>query len=99
MAKKSLGNKRGRKSAPRAILPVWERGYMSHVYWLGKQKLGRVWIQPADFDGKKYAWQSFTKTAVAATLAEAKRAVEAVARAERKQLSLFDDNVYFEGLS
>ena len=99
MAKKSLGKKRGRKGALRAVVPVWERGYMSHVYWLGKQKLGRVWIQAAYFDGKKYAWQSFTKTAVAATLAEAKRAVEAVARAERKQLSLFDDNVYFEGLS
>ncbi len=98
MAKKSLATN-GRKRAPRAAVPVWERGYMSHVYWLGKQKLGRVWIQPTDLDGKKYAWQSFTKTAVAATLAEAKRAVEAVARAERKQLSLFDDNVYFEGMS
>ena len=71
---------------------------MSHVYWLGPRKLGRVWIQVPDHDGKKYAWQAYTKTAVAATLAEAKRAVEAVARAERKQLSLFDDNVYFEGV-
>lgn len=98
MAKKSPTAGRP-KRAPRAILPVWERGYMSHVYWLGKQKLGRVWIPRADLDGKKYAWQSFTKTAVAPTLAEAKRAVEAVARAERKQLSLFDDNVYFEGMT
>ena len=98
MAKKSLPAK-GRNRVARASVPQWERGYMSHVYWLGSRKLGRVWIQPADVDGKKYAWQAFTKTAVAATLAEAKRAVEAVARAERKQLSLFDDNVYFEGMS
>ena len=72
---------------------------MSHVYWLGPRKLGRVWIEAPDLDGKKYAWQAYTKTAVAATLSEAKRAVEAVARSERKQLSLFDDNIYFEGLS
>ncbi len=97
MAKKSAA-KKGRRSVARASVPEWERGYKSHVYWLGKRKLGRVWLQPADFDGNKYAWQAFTKTAVAATLAEAKRAVEFVARAERKQLSLFDDNVYFEGL-
>ena len=87
----------GRKRVVRASVPQWERGYKSHVYWLGKRKLGRVWLQPADFDGNKYAWQAFTKTAVAATLVEAKRAVEFVARAERRQLSLFDDNVYFEG--
>ena len=98
MANKSHSTGR-RKRAARAIVAVWERGYKCHVYWLGKRKVGRVWIQAADWDGNKYAWQSFTKTAVAATLAEAKRAVEAVAHAQRKQLSLFDDNVYFEGLA
>jgi hypothetical protein len=98
MPKKSRAIVR-RSAAARATIPVWERGYLSHVYWLGKRKLGRVWIQAADADGRKYVWQSFTKTDVAATLPQAKRAVEAVARAERKQLSLFDDNVYFEGLS
>ena len=91
--------KKGRKRIARASVPKWERGYKSHVFWLGARKLGRVWLQPEDADGKKYAWQAFTKTAVAATLNEAKRAVEAVARMERKQLSLFDDNVYFEGMS
>lgn len=96
---KTSAAKKGRKHVARASVPQWERGYKSHVYWLGGRKLGRVWLQPADLDGKKYAWQAYTKTAVAATLAEAKRAVEFVARAERRQLSLFDDNVYFEGLS
>lgn len=96
---KTSAAKKGRKHVARASVPQWERGYKSHVYWLGARKLGRVWLQPADVDGKKYAWQAYTKTAVAATLAEAKRAVEFVARAERRQLSLFDDNVYFAGLS
>ena len=91
--------KKGRKRVVRASVPKWERGYKSHVFWLGPRKLGRVWLQPGDADGKKYAWLAFTKTAVAATLNEAKRAVEAVARMERKQLSLFDNNVYFEGMS
>lgn len=89
---------RGKRIA-RASVPKWERGYMGHVYWLGAKKLGRVWIDDDRADGKKYAWQSFTKTSVAASLLEAKRTVEAVARAERKQLSLFDDNVYIEGMS
>ena len=96
---KAPAAKKGRKRVARASVPQWERGYKSHVYWLGARKLGRVWLQPADVDGQKYAWQAYTKTAVAATLAEAKRAVEFVARAERRQLRLFDDNVYFEGLS
>ncbi len=98
MPKTTVGEK-GRKRGTRASVPQWERGYMSHVYWLGPRKLGRVWIQEPDVDGRKYAWQAYTKAAVAATLVEAKRAVEAVARSERKQLSLFDDNVYFEGVS
>lgn len=97
MASASPSNK-GRKRVARASVPKWERGYKSHVFWLGPRKLGRVWLQPGDADGKKYAWQAFTKTAAAATLNEAKRAVESVARMERKQLSLFDDNVYFEGM-
>jgi hypothetical protein len=96
---KSTAGKKGRKRVTRASVPQWERGYMSHVYWLGTRKLGRVWIQEPDEDGRKYVWAAYTKTSVASTLAEAKRAVEAVARSERKQLSLFDDNVYFEGLS
>ena len=96
---KTSAAKKERKHVARASVPHWERGYKSHVYWLGARKLGGVWLQPADVDGKKYAWQAYTKTAVAATLAEAKRAVEFVARAERRQLSLFDDNVYFAGLS
>ena len=96
---KTSAAKKGRKHVARTSVPQWERGYKSHVYWLGVRKLGRVWLQAADVDGKKYAWQAYTKTAVAATLEEAKRAVEFVARAERRQLSLFDDNVYFAGLS
>ena len=98
MAKK-YGATARRRNPVRTLVPAWERGYLSHVYWLGKQKLGRVWLQPVDADGRKYAWQSFSKTDVAATLSQAKRAVEAVARAEQRQLSLFDDNVYFEGVS
>ena len=96
---KAPAAKKGRKRVARASVPQWERGYKSHVYWLGARKLGRVWLQPADVDGKQYAWQAYTKTAAAATLAEAKRAVEFVVRAEQRQLRLFDDNVYFAGLA
>ena len=34
-----MSARRAKRSKPR---PFWERGYRGHVYWLGKQKLGKV---------------------------------------------------------
>ena len=47
----------------RKIAAVWERGYQGHVYWLGKEKLGKVSLlagSAADPRGK-YRWDAAGK--------------------------------------
>jgi len=78
--------KRSRKQA------FWERGYLSHGYWLGKERLGLVKLGPKkEWDGI-YRWQAGNHTGEAATLEEAKRAVEQVVLVGASQLALFDKN-------
>ena len=68
----------------------WERGYLSHGYWLGKERLGVVKLgAKKEWDGV-YRWQAGSHTGEAATLEDAKRAVEQAASAGASQLPLFD---------
>ncbi len=69
--------------------PVWERGYFAHGYWLGDERLGTVKLGPkSDWDGI-YRWQAGTHSGEAASLQEAKRAVESAVLVGASQLPLF----------
>jgi hypothetical protein len=77
------------KKRPSRTKPVWERGFNSHGYWRGKEKLGTVRLgAKGEWDGV-YRWQAGTHAGEAATLAEAKRAVEQVVLIGSSQLGLF----------
>jgi hypothetical protein len=80
---------RGSKKSARAF---WERGYLSHGYWLGKERLGFVRLGPKkEWDGI-YRWEAGNHAGEAATLDDAKRAVEQAALGGASQLPLFDKN-------
>jgi squalene cyclase len=69
----------------------WERGYQSHGYWRGKERLGTVQLgERGQWDGI-YRWQAGNRAGQAKTLAEAKRAVEETVLSLASQLSLFGD--------
>jgi hypothetical protein len=71
--------------------PQWERGYLSHGYWLGNQRLGTVKLgERGKWDGV-YRWQAGNHAGEAATLQEAKRSVEQAVLVGASQLSLFGD--------
>ena len=71
--------------------PQWERGYQSHGYWQGKERLGTVQLgERAQWDGI-YRWQAGNRAGEAKTLDEAKRAVEETVLSLATQLSLFGD--------
>ena len=71
--------------------PFWERGYHSHGYWSGKEKLGTVKLGPkGEWDGV-YRWQAGNQAGQSATLAQAKQAVEQVVLIGTRQLQLFQD--------
>jgi hypothetical protein len=71
------------------VQPIWERGHYSHGYWHGKEKLGGVKLgPPKEWDGV-YRWHAGTHTGEAATLDEAKRAVEQAVLVGASQLGLF----------
>ena len=79
-----------RKKASKAK-PQWERGYQSHGYWQGKERLGTVQLgERGQWDGI-YRWQAGNRAGEAKTLAEAKRAVEQMVLSLATQLSLFGD--------
>ncbi len=71
----------------------WERGYSSHGYWLGKEKLGEVRLAPKDKDETEnhYLWQAGNRTGEATTLLDAKRKVETLSEQGVRQLGLFED--------
>ena len=71
-----------RKNKPKAI---WERGYQGHVYWLGKQKLGKVTLA----ERNRYTWSAAGKAGECEELVKAKRAVELAVAMADKQLDLF----------
>jgi hypothetical protein len=84
MAKKST-----RKASK--LRPSWERGYQSHGYWQGKERLGTVQLgERSQWDGI-YRWQAGSRAGEAKTLGEAKRAVEETVLSLASQLSLFGD--------
>lgn len=71
--------------------PTWERGYYSHGYWLGKEKLGTVKLgAKGEWDGV-YRWQAGNQAGESAKLAQAKQAVEQVVLIGTRQLQLFQD--------
>ena len=73
-----------KKSTPK---PVWERGYKGHVFWSGKQKLGKVSL----LDRGSYAWEAAGRAGTAQDLATAKKAVEYALLMADKQLDLFSE--------
>ena len=76
---------------PGKARPMWERGYHSHGYWKGKERLGTVQLgQRGTWDGI-YRWQAGNRAGHSKTLAEAKRAVEETVLSLATQLSLFGD--------
>jgi hypothetical protein len=71
------------------IKPVWERGHYAHGYWRGKEKLGSVKLgPPREWDGV-YRWQAGNHAGEAATLEEAKKAVEQAVLVGVSQMGLF----------
>ncbi len=80
-----------KKTARRTRKPVWERGYYSHGYWRGKDRLGTVKLGPrGEWDGT-YRWQAGTRAGESTSLADARRSVEQVVLVGTSQLSLFSD--------
>lgn len=78
------------KRASKAKRAFWERGYLSHGYWLGRQKLGSVALgKKGAWDGI-YRWQAGNHAGDAMTLEDAKRAVEEAVLVGASQLPLFD---------
>lgn len=69
--------------------PRWEKGHRAHAYIAGTKRLGRVSLPPSGFSAADYgysAWidEPFTLLPRAATLPEAKRAVEEAVAARRR---------------
>lgn len=75
----------------RKAKPFWERGYDTHGYWQGKDKIGWVSLEGT---GKKgvYRWQAGTRVGEAKNLVEAKRQVELTIEFGTSQLSLFGNS-------
>ena len=74
----------------RKAKPIWERGYRSHGYWLGKVRLGRVTLDGDADSGTRYQWESGNRAGKSSTLREAKQAVEQAVLIGARQLRLFD---------
>jgi hypothetical protein len=80
----------GAKRRPRASKAFWERGYLSHGYWLGKAKAGSVRLDREAPPEHRYRWEAGTTAGHAQSLVEAKRSVEAAVLLGQRQLALFD---------
>ncbi len=72
--------------------PSWERGFLSHGYWRGNERLGTVKLGPKDDWDGVYRWEAGERSGEASTLEEAKRAVEEVVLLGSSQPGLFDKN-------
>jgi len=66
--------------------PAWERSYRGHVYWLGKQKLGKVSLVGSGH----YEWEAAGRTGRSDNLDKARAAVELAVAVSDKQLTLFE---------
>ena len=78
-----MSAKRRKPSKPK---PVWERGYRGHVYWLGKQKLGKVSL----VETGRYDWEAAGRIGRSDTLDKARAAVELAVAVSDRQLPLFE---------
>ena len=72
--------------------PFWERGYQSHGYWRGNERLGTVQLSERGQGDGVYHWQAGSRAGEAKSLAEAKRAVEETVLSLASQLPLFGDS-------
>lgn len=77
--------------AARKAKPIWERGYMSHGYWLGNQNLGKITLAPADAGDHRYHWRVGNRAGKSVSLREAKAAVEQAVLVGTRQLGLFEE--------
>ena len=77
------------KPKSRTQKPAWERGYNGHVFWLGKQKLGKVTIHAEKNAKHKYTWEAGGRAGAADDLDTARKAVEFAVLMADKQLDLF----------
>lgn len=68
------------------LKPFWERAYKGHVFWLGKQKLGRVTLAAPG----RYTWEAAGRAGAGDDLEKAKKAVELAVAVADKQPDLFD---------
>ena len=66
--------------------PFWERAYRGHVFWLGRQKLGKVTLAAQG----RYTWEAAGKGGASDDLDKAKKAVERAVAMADKQADLFD---------
>ena len=72
--------------AKKKIKAAWERAYKSHVLWMGKAKIGKVFlVSPAS-----YKWEAAGRMGESDSLDKAKAAVEYAVAISDKQLQLFD---------
>jgi hypothetical protein len=76
--------------ARKKLVPVWERGYNGHVYWLGKHKLGKVTLHSGKNASHKYTWEAAGRSGAADDLDKAKAALELAVAMADKQPDLFD---------
>jgi hypothetical protein len=79
------------KKSTKKTRPFWERGYQSHGYWRGKDRLGTVQLGERGQRDGVYRWQAGSRAGEAKTLGEAKRAVEETVLSLASQLPLFGD--------
>jgi hypothetical protein len=79
-----------KRAKARKQKPFWERGFLSHGYWLGKERLGVVSLGPRDEWDGIYRWQAGSGAGKAKTLREAKQAVEQAVLVGASQLQLFE---------
>ena len=76
----------------RKTKPVWERGYRSHGYWLGKERLGKITLDGGADSSARYRWESGNRAGKSSTLREAKQAVEQAVLVGARQLGLFESD-------
>ena len=76
-------------AARKKVKPFWERGYNGHVYWLRKQKLGKVTLHGARDAKHKYTWEAAGRAGAGDDLEKAKQAVELAVAMADKQMDLF----------
>ena len=78
-----------KKPKSRTQKPTWERGYNGHVFWAGKQKLGKVTVHAGRDAKHKYTWEAAAKAGASDNLDAARTAVEVAVLMADRQPDLF----------